>query len=460
MEENKISLEISDSSEEKEEIVSEEPSLEEEHHHSHHHHSHHHHSHHRSHHRHHRHRKPSSRKKAAFKEFMAKNKKRIANAVVALVFVAVLIVVGFYVDNSHYKKEKKQSKASSSAGNSYINIKIPFFTEDVVIVGPAVEKLAESYPEVTATEIFQQLEGKERLDTGLPVTISYSIEGIPEGYRIKSVKVSVSESSDFSNAIVVNPKVSDKSAKIYHLKTNTKYYFRVSATISNGNITSVEGNFKTADTPRVLSLQGVGNARDIGGYKTSDGKTVKQGLLYRGCEIDGAVEAKYTASEKGISDMLTVLGIRSDMDLRGAHEAAGVTDALGANVKHTFYDAPMYTDAFTDEGKKKIRSVFADLAKKENYPVYLHCTHGMDRTGTVCYLLGAVLGMSEDDLMFDYQLSALYHGNLWAQDQMDTFVNRLKMQQGNNLKEKAESYLFSIGVTDQEIANLREIYLS
>lgn len=100
------------------------------------------------------------------------------------------------------------------------------------------------------------------------------------------------------------------------------------------------------------------------------------------------------------------------------------------------------------------------MAKKENYPVYLHCTHGMDRTGTVCYLLGAMLGVSEEDLMLDYKLSALYHGQLWGIEKMNAFIARMEMQEGNTLQQKAENYLISAGVTSYEIQNIKEIYLA
>ena len=457
-ENNKEIIEMSEKIEEAEQNILEEASAEHEHRHSQHsHHSHHHHHHHSSHR--HRRKKSSSKKQTKFAKFMSKNKHKLWNAGIALVFVAALIVAGSFVDRSPYKNQKKETK-KASVKDGYLNIEIPFFTEDVVIVGPAVEELTKSYPGVTATEIFQKAGGEERADIGLPVTISYSIDGVPEGYKIRSVKVFVSENSDFTSPMIITPKVKANSVKIPHLKTGTKYYFRISATISNGFVTSVEGNFKTAATPRILSVSGVGNLRDIGGYKTESGKTVKQGLLYRGCELDGAVKPTYAASEKGISDMLKILGIKTDMDLRLKSEVQGVADPLGAGVKHTIYEAPMYTDAFSDVGRAAIRNVFSDLAKKENYPVYMHCTHGMDRTGTVCYLLGAVLGVSEEDLMFDYQLSALYHGKIWSQDQMDLFINRLKMQQGATLREKAENYLLSAGVTPLEIQNLKEIYLA
>ena len=119
----------------------------------------------------------------------------------------------------------------------------------------------------------------------------------------------------------------------------------------------------------------------------------------------------------------------------------------------------MYSEVFSDKGKASIRRIFADLADESNYPVLLHCTHGMDRTGTVCYLLGAVLGMSEEDLMKDYQLSAMYHGDLWGENQMSEFIGQLKSYEGMTIQKKAENYLLSAGVTPDEINSIREIYL-
>ena len=90
----------------------------------------------------------------------------------------------------------------------------------------------------------------------------------------------------------------------------------------------------------------------------------------------------------------------------------------------------------------------------------MHCSHGMDRTGTVCYLLEAVLGLSEKDLLREYQLSALYHGSLWGLGQMNEFIGRLKSFDGATINEKAESFLLSTGVTEEELANIKEIFLT
>jgi len=111
-----------------------------------------------------------------------------------------------------------------------------------------------------------------------------------------------------------------------------------------------------------------------------------------------------------------------------------------------------------DADYEKIRDIFRDLANPANYPMYMHCTYGLDRTGTVCYLLEALLGADETDLIRDYELSALYHGHA-SGDTLDPLHTTLETYDGNNLSEKVASYLLSTGVTAEEIASIRSIFL-
>lgn len=421
-----------------------------------HHHSHHHHSHHSS-------RKRKNRKAEEAKRFLKRNKYKLSNVLVAVVFIVILLVVALSMDiQKDFSGEKNVIATSSNKfqiTDSAILIEIPVFDEDVVIVGPAVKAYAEAEATVQAADVYDDYFALGRLDTGLPVTLSYNVKGLPEGYSVRSAEVFVSENDDFDDPIVYYLANDETSVDVYNLKTGTQYYYRISLSLSNGTKTSVEGSFKTAKTPRVLSVDGVYNLRDIGGWKTLGGKTVKQGLLYRSTEIDGAVESGYAITPAGVSTMLNDLRIRTDMDLRSSSENKNGTDALGTSVKHVYYNVQMYSGAFKEEGKAAIRKVFSDLSDKNNYPILLHCTHGMDRTGTVCYLLEALLGVSEEDLMRDYQLSALYHGNLWGLNQMNEFIGQLKSYEGVTIQDKAESYLLSIGVSVGEIASIREIFL-
>ena len=120
---------------------------------------------------------------------------------------------------------------------------------------------------------------------------------------------------------------------------------------------------------------------------------------------------------------------------------------------HKYYDMVMYEGIFTYEGMLKIRKIFSDLADPSIYPVYLHCTYGCDRTGMVCYLLEALLGVSPDDCLREYGLSDLPLKHIL------TVEEGLRRYQGNTLKEQVESYLLWCGVTAEEIASIRTIFL-
>ena len=75
------------------------------------------------------------------------------------------------------------------------------------------------------------------------------------------------------------------SAKLPNLFRNTKYYYQ----LVNGDDASQMKNFVTADYPRMITMGDISNVRDMGGYQSSYGGTLNQGLIYRGGEM--AVEA-------------------------------------------------------------------------------------------------------------------------------------------------------------------------
>ena len=340
-----------------------------------------------------------------------------------------------------------------------MKIELPLFGDDISIVSTGVEKYINSPEVASARKFYKDYSALGRLDMGKPVTLWYELNGLPADYSVRNAELMISEKKDFSFPVIYSVDTSENSVDVYNLKTNKQYYYRFVITFTNSQQAGADGSFRTSNAPRMLNVDGVGNMRDIGGWTTLSGKVVRQGLLYRGTEIDGVVEPKYTATAEGINTLLTVLGIRTEMDLRYESENPNKINVLGAGVKHNYYGMSMYSEVFTDKGKAAIRRVFSDLANKNNYPVFMHCTHGMDRTGTVCYLLEAILGMSEDDLMRDYQLSVFYHSDLWSINDMNEFIGRLKAYEGTTLQQKAENFLISAGVTPAEIANIREIFL-
>ena len=157
--------------------------------------------------------------------------------------------------------------------------------------------------------------------------------------------------------------------------------------------------------------------------------------------------------------MTETFGIRYDMDLRSPEvNEAAPKDALGEQAGHQYYHFPEYEHVFKKDQEDTLRRVFSAFAKQENYPIYVHCTYGRDRTGMVCYLLEGLLGVSEEDAYKDYCLSAFTDSYI-PDDRFAIFKTALDELEGDSFKEKVEGYLLSIGVTPEEINNIRTILL-
>ena len=66
--------------------------------------------------------------------------------------------------------------------------------------------------------------------------------------------------------------------------------------------------------PHVVALKGGSNFRDLGGYRTSDGRTVRRHAVFRSAHLGTLTDEDRSALGK--------LGVRTIVDLRGVNEAA------------------------------------------------------------------------------------------------------------------------------------------
>ena len=411
--------------------------------------------------RHHHHSYRRRRKKNGFRKFWDKNIKTIRNIFLLLLALGLVLTVAAFAD-FFSKGVKEAPEVTDSLEKIAIRAELPYFEGEIPLIKEDVLQYLQRDPEESAMDAMERINpSRERLDVGLPVRLSFDVSGLPTGCAVVSATLEVSENRDLSDPRVYTLEYGQYAVDVPHLKTNTQYYYRFCYTLSDGTEATAGSSFRTVDTPRILSIDGIANVRDIGGWKTVDGKTIRQGLLYRGTELDGAVEEKYTLTDAGRHDMLAVLGIRTDMDLRSPEDNIFGSNALGSGVRHIYYGeygAPSYQDIFNPSYKSLIAQIFTHLSDVRNYPIYLHCTYGLDRTGTVCYLLEAMLGLSEQDLQADYELSVLYSGYVGT-EYLLPFVKELKKLPGDTMQQKAEGYLLSAGVTPEQIAEIRRIFL-
>ncbi|TGD20432.1 tyrosine-protein phosphatase [Levilactobacillus suantsaiihabitans] len=179
----------------------------------------------------------------------------------------------------------------------------------------------------------------------------------------------------------------------------------------------------TAQAGKQIKLQGAENVRDLGGYRTKTGKTVKRHVLLRAAALNKLTKADAQKLKK-------VYHVRTDVDLRSKAEAAKAPDVKISGVTYKFdpvvkdvsqqfsmtskdgvkimengYKA-MVTSA---QGKKAYKQLFKILLKNpKGQAVLWHCTAGKDRTGIGTALVLSALGVSRKTVMSDYLLSNKY----------------------------------------------------
>ncbi|MCI1553122.1 MAG: tyrosine-protein phosphatase [Levilactobacillus sp.] len=179
----------------------------------------------------------------------------------------------------------------------------------------------------------------------------------------------------------------------------------------------------TVQAGKQIKLQGAENVRDLGGYRTKTGKTVKRHVLLRAAALNKLTKADAQKLKK-------VYHVRTDVDLRSKAEAAKAPDVKISGVTYKF--DPVVKDVSQQfsmtskdgvkimengykamvtsvQGKKAYKQLFKILLKNpKGQAVLWHCTAGKDRTGIGTALVLSALGVSRKTVMSDYLLSNKY----------------------------------------------------
>lgn len=170
---------------------------------------------------------------------------------------------------------------------------------------------------------------------------------------------------------------------------------------------------------RSLGLQGVLNARDAGGYRTTDGRDVRTGLVFRSGDLSKATDADLanltgrdlkvvddlrTSFERGMSPDRVPAGAQENYDDiigQAPPQVLASTLSAGSDLYRAFITAPGANDGFAN--------VLRDIAYTDG-SVLFHCTAGKDRTGWTSAVLLTILGVDRETVKYDYLLSNYYRG--------------------------------------------------
>lgn len=359
-------------------------------------------------------------------------------------------------------KELNQEKIDQIVSGQFEFLLSSNKTSDVILIHTEEQR---NYLNGDYTSIFNYADGTKEKSLPLKTTFTWTTNALEDNV-VDHYTLTISENEDLTDGLVFDTE--QTSYDVYNLKVNTSYYWNVSTQIADLTFTSETYHFVTEDTPiRNLYIDGVTNARDLGGWETTTGNKVKQGLLYR----TGRLNKNYTnivlreITSQGRSTMLNQLKIKTELDLRRTdnNEIGGLKgSALGETVN--YYCLPMIYEAdnqTVEKNKVMITKVFEVLADENNYPLFFHCSIGTDRTGLISFLVNGLLGVNEEDLYRDYLFSNF--GDIGSdrklEDILEDYVNLIKEQNGSSLQEKVENFLLDLGVKQNHLDSIKNIML-
>ncbi len=171
----------------------------------------------------------------------------------------------------------------------------------------------------------------------------------------------------------------------------------------------------TEGVERLLPLEGSANFRDLGGWRTEDGRRVRAGRLFRSDALHHLTGADVVRLRDGV-------GLRTLIDLRGSREVAaegrGPLAAPPVAYHHLpFFDGEREDPARRDEAPagslaenyfRMLRSARAPIARAletlaaSRGAAVFHCAAGKDRTGVLAAVVLGALGVRDEDIVEDY----------------------------------------------------------
>jgi protein-tyrosine phosphatase len=183
-----------------------------------------------------------------------------------------------------------------------------------------------------------------------------------------------------------------------------------------------------------VALEGIFNLRDLGGYANVDGRTVRTGCLFRSDELHALTEADL--------EIVATLGVRVLFDLRNdfertlrpnpslrgvtvheraapPHDPSGMTleEKVAAGLPPAQADDVEFGDVYiallTYLGNE-LRHIVELASRADEEPLLFHCVAGKDRTGITAAILLGLLGVPEETILDDYELTT----ELWTPKRM------------------------------------------
>lgn len=197
-----------------------------------------------------------------------------------------------------------------------------------------------------------------------------------------------------------------------------------------------------------IALTGEDNMRDLGGYESKSGGTVKYQKLFRSGELSAL-----TDSDKAL---MTTLGIKQVIDLRTDAEVSEKQDSIPVGIR-SYHISLINDDLSGSSSNQTMALIISGQLKAEDYmlPLYAvddtkiagwktifdlletgdttlwHCTAGKDRAGMTTALVLLSLGVDEKTVIADFMKS-----NEYLEGYINSTVAYMNSQYGAGTGEK------------------------
>ena len=222
---------------------------------------------------------------------------------------------------------------------------------------------------------------------------------------------------------------------------------------------------------RVLAWEGCTNVRDLGGLSTSDGRKTRWGVVVRSDTPTRLTEAGWSAlyayGIRTIITLRTIGKIEDELDVASPYSdlktvqvaIEDITDEefLQKWAATDLWCTPLYYKDALRRWPERHAAVVSAIARAQPGGVLFHCIRGNDRTGIIALLLLALVGVTPDEIIADYELSFElspdpYRDELLAREHSSVREALLSALEGLNI----DGYLNIGGASQYDLAAVRE----
>ena len=196
---------------------------------------------------------------------------------------------------------------------------------------------------------------------------------------------------------------------------------------------------------RKLPFTGAHNFRDLGGYKTEDGRALKWGKIYRSDDL-------HLLTDEDLK-YLSRLNIKSVVDFRSDEERESEPDMLNPDMTQVLLPIKFQPEELDDETLKNLmknltfgtldssnllrdfnivivkdfateyKKFFRHVIENNAEPIVFHCTAGKDRAGFASAMILTVLGVPREKVIEDYLLT-----NTYVKDHVDSEMLEIELK--------------------------------